>query len=949
MKSAVIGENESERVALLKRYQILDTESEDDFNEIVQLASKICETPISLISLVDSDRQWFKAKVGLSVPQTERDVSFCAHALSQDAMMVVPDTSKDDRFFDNPLVTGDPHVGFYAGMPLKTESGLVLGTLCVIDHKPRNLNETQLLTLNILGKQVIKLLELRMKLIQVKESEAALKNSEDQINSIFQNTIDAVVVMNEEGVITQWNHMAEVVFGWTSHEIVGKHLQDTIIPIRFREEHEHGFKHYMENGDGPLLNRSIEMRALRKDNIEIDIALGISPILIKEHKFFIGFISDISERKSVADKLDKQKVFYENILDKLPTDIAVFDKNHRYLFVNPGAISNEEYRKFIIGKDDFEYCAYRNRDMSVAERRREHFLKVETTRKSIEWEDSMKDPNGRTITHLRKMFPVYDNQDELTMIIGFGIDITERKEAEEELIKAKNLAEQLTGSKDQFLANMSHEIRTPMNAILGMSHQLAKTSLDEKQQFYNDTISKAAENLLIIINDILDFSKIEAGKLSLEEIGFDISDVIDKAMQVMLYKAEEKGISITKSLINKYFSPVLIGDPYRINQVLLNLINNAIKFTDKGGVDISCECVSDTESAQRIRITVSDTGIGMDKEFVDRIFEKFTQEDVSVTRRFGGTGLGLSISKELVNLMGGEIKITSEKNKGSQISFELLFRKGKITDLPLSEELHINTQILANKKILVVDDNQMNRLLATAILNNYGAITLEALNGIEAVEALRKQSVDLVLMDIQMPVMDGVEATKIIREEISDSLPIIALTANAIKGVKEKYFAQGMNDYLSKPFTENELVSICVVSLGKDIKTIDFQKPVEIINNAALYNLSYLEEISRGDNEFLIKILELFIEQIPDSAIKINLAYQKGDMDTIKAVAHSMVSSIETLSITPLKNAIREIEKLAIQHSSGTAMEALLKQVSDYLPKVIAQIKDKIKDLEATK
>ena len=949
MKSAVIGENESERVALLRRYQILDTESEDDFNEIVQLASKICETPISLISLVDSERQWFKARVGLNVPQTERDVSFCAHALSQDAIMVVPDTSKDDRFFDNPLVTGDPHVGFYAGMPLKTESGLVLGTLCVIDHKPRSLNETQLLTLSILGKQVIKLLELRMKQIQVKESEAALKNSEDQINSIFQNTIDAVVVMNDDGVITQWNQMAEVVFGWTSEEIVGKKLRDTIIPVRFRENHDHGFTHYLENGDGPLLNKSIEMRAVRKDRVEIDIALGISPILIKEHKFFIGFISDISERKSVADKVDKQKVFYENILDKLPTDIAVFDKNHRYLFVNPGAISNEEYRKFIIGKDDFEYCAYRNRDMSVAERRREHFLKVETTRKSIEWEDSMKDPHGRTITHLRKMFPVYDNQDELTMIIGFGIDITERKEAEEELIKAKNLAEQLTGSKDQFLANMSHEIRTPMNAILGMSHQLAKTSLDEKQQFYNDTISKAAENLLIIINDILDFSKIEAGKLSLEEIGFDISDVIDKAMQVMLYKAEEKGISITKSLVNKYFPQVLIGDPYRINQVLLNLINNAIKFTDKGGVDISCECISDTESAQRIRITVSDTGIGMDKEFVDRIFEKFTQEDVSVTRRFGGTGLGLSISKELVNLMGGEIKIASEKNQGSQISFELLLRKGKIADLPSMETVTINTHILEDKKILVVDDNQINRLLSTAILNNYGAITLEALNGIEAIQILRKQKVDLVLMDIQMPVMDGVEATKIIREEISESIPIIALTANAIKGVKEKYFAQGMTDYLSKPFTENELVTICVVSLGKDIKTIDFLKPVEITHNDLLYNLSYLEEISRGDNEFLIKILELFIEQIPESAEKINMAYEKGDMDTIKTVAHSMVSSIETLSITPLKNAIREIEKLAIQHSAGAAMEPLLKQVSDILPKLITQIKDKIKDLQATR
>ena len=938
MKPGTIPDNESERLAALRQYQVLDTDAEDDFNEIVQLASKICDTPISLISLIDSERQWFKARVGLDVAETSRDLAFCGHALQQDSILIIPDTSKDERFSDNPLVTGDPNIGFYAGMPLTTEDGYTIGTLCVIDKKPRTLSDVQLLTLKTLGKQVVKMLDLRLKVINLKRSEEELRSSEEQISIILQNTIDAVVVITEEGRITQWNIKAENIFGWTAEEVMGKFLHDTIIPQRHMKAHLEGMKHYHATGEGDILKKMIEINGVRKDGIEIDIALEVTPVTIKGERFFIGFMNDITERKSATAKLDSQKVFYETILNQLPTDIAVFDKNHRYLFVNPGAIKIEEYRKAIIGMDDFEYCAYRNRNTSVAELRREHFLQVEKTRKPIAFEDSMLNAKGRVITHLRNMFPVYNEKDELEMIIGFGIDITERKEAEEELIKAKNLAEQLTGSKDQFLANMSHEIRTPMNAILGMSHQLAKTNLDDTQEFYNDTISKAAENLLIIINDILDFSKIEAGKLSLENIGFEMTEVIEKAMQVMLYKAEEKGISITKN-ISEGISPVLLGDPYRINQVLLNLINNAIKFTEKGKVSIGCERVKETITTQTLKITVSDTGIGMEKEFVDRIFEKFTQEDVSVTRRYGGTGLGLSISKELVALMGGEIKVVSEKNTGTDISFYLELKKGIIADLPSKEVVNIDTRILTGKKILVVDDNEMNRLVATTILNNYGALCIEAVNGKESVEILEADKIDLVLMDIQMPVMDGIEATRIIRKDISETLPVIALTANAIKGANEKYFALGMNDYLSKPFTENDLIKICAIWLGKKMMFTTSVKPVEEPSSALLYNLSYLEEISRGDAVFINKMIELFIDQMPMSLKEINEAYAGQNMPNVKALAHRTKSSIDTLCISSLQDEIRELEILALENKPGARMEAIIRELNEEMPKVIEQLK----------
>ncbi|MEH3113498.1 ATP-binding protein [Pedobacter terrae] len=523
-----------------------------------------------------------------------------------------------------------------------------------------------------------------------------------------------------------------------------------------------------------------------------------------------------------------------------------------------------------------------------------------------------------------------------SLLVNF--EITRNKGQELELMAAKLEAEKAANSKDMFLANMSHEIRTPMNAIISMANQLSKTNPTAEQDYCIQTIQTASKNLLVIINDILDLSKIEAGKVNLESIGLNISKVLVDVIRVITHKAEKKG------LIFNYFqphlddiAPVLIGDPYRISQVVLNLLSNAVKFTDRGSVSLTLSLLKDFGDSQEIEIMVKDTGIGMEPEFIKRLFDNFSQEYESVSRQYGGTGLGMSISKKLVAEMGGHFNIKSEKGKGSDISFVIQLMKGVGADLPVEEKLTLSEDLFSGKKILIVDDNEMNRLVASTVLLNYGCQIMIAENGQMAIDMVDKEDFDLILMDIQMPVLNGYDATRLLRKKGFNG-PIIALTASAIMGEREKCIAVGMDDYITKPIKEELFITVIDKWMAK--KSVETAPPdVEI----PLYNLDGLYVISKGREDFVAKMIQMFCDQMPTAVADLNQALANTDLPAVSKLAHKLKSTIDHLGIVSIQRVIRDIETLSDENAQVSVLIPLIDQVGRVINQVIESLQIELK------
>ncbi|MDF2437627.1 MAG: multi-sensor hybrid histidine kinase [Bacteroidota bacterium] len=373
-----------------------------------------------------------------------------------------------------------------------------------------------------------------------------------------------------------------------------------------------------------------------------------------------------------------------------------------------------------------------------------------------------------------------------------------------ELIQEKKNTEQLAKAKEEFLANMSHEIRTPMNVIMGFSDQLLKTSLNNEQQKFLLNIRRSSKHLLTVINEILDYSKMESGVITLENIPFSIEEVISDVHATFSSTAEKKGIGLEYS-IDKTVAKKVMGDPVRLKQILLNLTGNAIKFTEKGSVKVVCKLWSQENDIQDLLFEVEDTGIGIPEEAMPKIFEQFTQADSSVTRKYGGTGLGLAISRKLIELHEGQISVKSEVGTGSVFYFHIRYCISDDCAEPVDRKELRNTQMLADKRILIADDDEMNKFLAQHILEGYKVNVSTADNGRVALEKILNQSYDLVLMDLHMPEMGGIDVVKTIRKQ-GVNVPVIAVTGNVIKSEKENCIDAGMNDYISKPYDENEIL-----------------------------------------------------------------------------------------------------------------------------------------------
>lgn len=643
------------------------------------------------------------------------------------------------------------------------------------------------------------------------EDISAEKQTREQLellSLIARKTFTGVFITNSNNTIVWVNEALENMQGYTADELLGK--TPAIFTGAATNEVTHAY--LLAQAAKQEVFRS-EIILYKKTGESFWAELNGQPIYDSDDNYNGYFVMqlDITARKSVTEAVRRKKEKYRGIISNMHLGLLELDRADRIQVANQSFCEMSGYEmEELTG----------NLQLSVFFDIIDNKLKEIKTSLLVHgmsdcYEIQVYNKRGEERWWLMSAAPKYTEGNIPDGSIGIFLDISNQKKLEQDLIKAKQAAEESSRSKQHFLANMSHEIRTPMNAVLGMTNMLGKTSLDQKQSFYLETIQSASENLLVIINDILDLSKIEAGKVSLEKIAFEPAAVLHKSIQVLKQRADDKSIRLEIAECDAQVAPVLIGDPFRTQQILLNLLTNAVKFTDTGTVTVSCKVLSDTISSQVLQFTVVDTGMGMDVEFVKNIFTKFSQEYESGKRIHGGTGLGMSISKELVELMGGSIAVESRKGIGTKVTISIPFEKGSSV-LPEAEKVHTDSSLLRGIRVLVVDDNEMNRLVAATILGLYGVIITEAENGLLAVEAIKANQPDIVLMDIQMPVMSGFEATRVIRNEISLTLPVIALTANAIKGENLKCLEQGMNDFISKPFEESDLVSLLLQWLPKD-------------------------------------------------------------------------------------------------------------------------------------
>jgi signal transduction histidine kinase/CheY-like chemotaxis protein len=518
---------------------------------------------------------------------------------------------------------------------------------------------------------------------------------------------------------------------------------------------------------------------------------------------------NITLLKTNENKVNEIKGFYEMIFEKMPISVSVYDSKLQYIYANPSSIKNNEHRQLSIGKTDIELAYLIDQKHENALIRYDIMREISHTLDYFEIIEPIESKNSETKYILRSYTPVVaDNK--IQYIITFGTDITRLKSMEAEIAVANEVKEKALKVKQQFLSIMSHEIRTPLNAVVSLSEFLVadKNSPDALEKL--SMLKIATEQIQNLVNDVLDYSKIEAGKIELEDHRFDLHLLLKLEYESFKESVKNKGIELVIK-VDESIPRYLNGDQYRLQQVLNNLLSNAIKFTSEGCVSLLLKCVSKDDDLCSIEFKVIDTGIGVAEDKLDQIFDVFTQAETSTTRRFGGSGLGLSIVKKILLLLGTDIKVSSTPNKGTMFVFTILYKLGSETEI-VNNSIDFKAK-LSGKFGLVVDDNPINIYVVKKHLSAYNIEIDSAENGLQAYEKVQVNNYDFVLMDIQMPVMDGFESTQKIRtldDSTKSSIKIIGFTADGIPETLTKVFDSGMNDYVLKPLKiETLLSSIC--------------------------------------------------------------------------------------------------------------------------------------------
>ncbi|HEY1046154.1 MAG TPA: ATP-binding protein [Bacteroidia bacterium] len=553
------------------------------------------------------------------------------------------------------------------------------------------------------------------------------------------------------------------------------------------------------------------------------------------------------------------------------------------------------------------------------------------------------------ITHKNKFwgFVGYDDcefkriwgEDELALLQSFAYSIAnaiERKQLELNAFEAKEIAEKTNKNKSEFLANMSHEIRTPLNAFIGMARLLSKTKLDAKQLSYLTVINNSAESLLFIVNDILDIEKLNSGNPDFEKVEFNMEERLMKSLEMFMFRADEKNLKL-KFLSECSYRRMVIGDPNRLSQVMNNLLNNAIKFTPYGSVVVRMTC-KEVENEMFYSISVKDTGIGISKSNLQRIFEPYAQAGKGISGKYGGTGLGLSICKTIVEMQGGTISVDSTPGEGSEFIVNLRFEKSHNSNKNDKRDKNImSNPDLSGLRVLIAEDVEINRFLIQHLLESSGCTVESAGNGKEALEMMSTNQFNCVLMDIQMPVMDGIEALKLIRQNNQfDGIPIIALTAHALIGDNSNFLKMGFDWCLTKPFTEDQLFEAIVETsrLGKAIRN---DKP---------YDLKEMTQLSKNKPDFVKSMMTLFVEQSGLRVDEIKISLRSENLNDLKSTLHKLKPSLINFQVYEAIGLLKKIENNAIGGIMNSEVIEISNQIVMIVEKCIQFMKQELVELD---
>ncbi len=767
MKKPDIPADEPARIAALCELAILDTPAEARFDRITRIAQRHFSTPIALVSLVDSGRQWFKSRQGLDATETPRDISFCGHAILGDDIFYVPDALADSRFVDNPLVTGAPYVRFYAGAPLHSPDGERIGTLCIIDHQPRKFSTAELSVLRDLGDCI----EEELNRSRLQQAAQTLDDQEQRFRALVNTIVDGIIVIDAKGHIQTLNPAAETLFGYSPEEVRGQNIK-MLMPEPYAHEHDAYLHNYLTTGTKKVIGIGREVTGKRKDGSTFPMELAVSEMQVGGERMFTGIVRDITERKRAEETLQAVTAMRQAILDSANFSIISTDTDGIIQSFNRGAERMLGYAaEDVVGRctpaiiHDIDEIVKRAKALSaelgetiepgfeafVAKAR--HDMPDER-----EWTYVRKD--GTRIPILLSITAVRDHDGKISGFLGIASDITERKKMER--------------MKSEFISTVSHELRTPLTSIrgaLGVVLGKAAGQFPEKARRMLEMAERNSERLTMLINDILDLEKIEAGRL---EFDFKIVDLVALAERALEDNDGYARKHQVRLVLDKQVEQALVrADEHRLLQVFANLISNAVKYSPENGEVM----VSVAAQDGNFRVAVRDHGAGVPEAFRSRIFQRFAQADSSDTREKGGTGLGLSITKVIVELHEGRVSYDSAAGVGTVF----------YVDLPawqaMTEASEVTGRTANGMRVLICEDNpDVARILADMI-EPEGVTCDIAGTAAGARTLLARHTYRLMLLDLTLPDTDGLTFLQELRgHATTEQLPIIVVSGRAQEG-----------------------------------------------------------------------------------------------------------------------------------------------------------------------